>query len=70
MEQSVARRAFMEQQFDRLGYRHTRIKAYTPETSPIIRKPARCQRSSKDYACIASHLKTFHCLVGTKKESE
>ena len=68
MDQSVARREFMEQQFENLGYPHTRIVAYTPETSPSIKKPPRCKRSPKDYACIASHLKLFQTALKSPPE--
>lgn len=75
MDESVARRTFMEQQFERLGYPHTRIVAYTPATSPLIKKPPKCKRSPKDYACIASHLKAFRtalkdCSVNNSSESD
>ncbi len=68
MDQSVARREFMEQQFEHLDYQHTRIRAYTPETSPVIRKPVKCKRSAKDYACIASHFKTFQTALQDDQE--
>lgn len=68
MDKSVERREFMAQQFEHLSYPNTRIVAYTPKTSPPIRKPLRCKRSSKDYACIASHLKAFQTAMADSSE--
>ena len=59
IENQVARKDFMMQQFSDFKYSHTRIDAYTPNTMPPIKKPPNCTRNAQEYACLASHLKVF-----------